>query len=124
MMSNMTHAEPIEELDKNIMLTCCPLTGAQMALHCWHSALLHLYTLMQMCCRQKKEDTLPSTSAGISLTNDSHQDEEELLQKQALYSILSGLTRLFSADVLSSNVLSSMRDVQRSLQAQLKQQTS
>lgn len=64
---------------------------------------------------------MPSTSAGISPSHDSHQTVKELPQKQAFDRIISRLARLFSADMLSSNVLSSMRDVQCQIQAQLEQ---
>lgn len=98
-----------------------------MALQTQHGAVLHFVdtctnSLVQLCCRQKSEDTLPSTSAGVIPAHASHQDVERTPQKLALSNILSRLTGLFSADMRSSNVLSSMCDIQCQLQAQLQQQ--
>ena len=88
---------------------------------CMLSIFMHLH-LCSCACRQKSEDTLPSTSAGIIPAHNSDQDAEGMPQKLALSSMLSRLTRLFSADMLSSSVMSCMYDIQCQLQAQLEQQ--
>ena len=79
---------------------------------------LHLNWANMLMCRQKKDDMLPSTAAGVS----PHQDAQTISCQPVLSSLLSGLKKLFSAGVLPSNVLSSMHDVQCQIRAQLEQQ--
>ena len=74
-----------------------------------------------MCCRQKSEGTDASTAAGISLSAES-QHAKELPEQPVLTSFLPKLMGLFSARMPSTNMLSSMQDVQCQLRAHFTQQ--
>lgn len=104
-----------------------PFDSTGQALHsskCMCALDLWLVLACHLCkyaARQKNEGTVASTAAGISHHHES-QHAEELPDQPLLTSFLPQLASLLSAGTSSTNMLSSMQDIQCRLQAQFKQQ--